>query len=156
MTIEKSKFLNILKATDYLAMLTMIVLAFTHPFFPVYNEAGKLMENAALLRIAVVIAVLFVGVPIFSKEITAIRKNKKPYDLKKKNSTVFLPKVNFFLASLFAVATVVFVPMAIVHYADKGPQWQAFYAVFYVFVYIGIGSRLQLKPALIPQKKIKS
>ena len=46
--------------------------------------------------------------------------------------------------------------MAIVHYADKGPQWQAFYAVFYVFVYIGIGSRLQLKPGLLPHKKIKS
>ena len=156
MTIEKSKFLNILKATDYLAMLAMIVLAFIHPFFPIYNEAGKLVENAALTHIAIVLAVLFVGVPIFSKEITAIRKNKKPYDLKKKNNTVFLPKVNFFLAALFAVATVVFVPMAIVHYANKGPQWQAFYAVFYVFVYIGIGVRLQLKPGLFPQNKLKS
>ena len=156
MILNKTKFLNILKAIDYLALLTMIILAFIHPFFPLYDESGKLMESAALMRIAVVVAVLFVGIPTFSKEITAIRKNKKPYDLKKKNSTVFLPKVNFFLASLFAVATVVFVPMAIVHYADKGPQWQAFYAVFYVFVYIGIGSRLQLKPALIPQKKIKS
>ena len=100
------------------------------------------------MRIAVVVVVLFVGIPTFSKEITAIRKNKKPYDLKKKNNTVFLPKVNLFLAVLFAVATVVFVPMAVVHYADQGAQWQAFYAVFYIFVYICVGSRLQLKPAV--------
>ena len=153
MTIEKSKFLNILKATDYLAMLAMIVLAFIHPFFPIYNEAGKLVENAALTHVAIVLAVLFVGVPIFSKEITAIRKNKKPYDIKKKNNTVFLPKVNLFLAVLFAVATVVFVPLAVTHYADKGTQWQAFYAVFYVFVYIGVGTRLQLKPAITAIKK---
>lgn len=156
MTIEKSKYLNILKLVDYLAMLTMIALAFIHPFFPIYNEAGKLVENAALTRVAIVMAVLFVGVPIFSKEITAIRKNKKPYDLKKKNNTVFLPKVNFFLAALFAVATLIFVPLALRQYADKGPQWQAFYAVFYFFVYIGIGVRLQLKPALFPQNKLKA
>lgn len=155
MTIEKNKFLNILKLVDYLAMLTMIVLAFIHPFYPIYNEAGKLMENAALLRIAVVIAVLFLGVPIFSKEITAIRKHKKPYDLKKKNNTVFLPRVNFFLAVLFAVATLIFVPLAFRQYAEKGLQWQAFYSVFYLFVYIGIGIRLQLKPALFPQNKLK-
>ncbi len=147
MILNKTKFLNILKAIDYLALLTMIILAFIHPFFPLYDKSGKLMESSALLRIAVVV-VLFVGIPTFSKEITAIRKNKKPYDLKKKNNTVFLPKVNLFLAVLFAVATVVFVPMAVVHYADQGAQWQAFYAVFYVFVYICVGSRLQLKPAV--------
>lgn len=148
MILNKTKFLNILKAIDYLALLTMSILAFIHPFFPLYDKSGKLMESSALLRIAVVVAVLFVGVPTFSKEITAIRKNKKPYDLKKKNNTVFLPKVNLFLAVLFAVATVVFVPLAVVHYADQGAQWQAFYAIFYIFVYICVGSRLQLKPAV--------
>lgn len=146
MILNKTKFLNILKAIDYLALLTISILAFIHPFFPLYDKSGKLMESSALLRIAVVV-VLFVGIPTFSKEITAIRKNKKPYDLKKKNNTVFLPKVNLFLAVLFAVATVVFVPLAVVHYADQGAQWQAFYAIFYIFVYICVGSRLQLKPA---------
>ena len=155
MILNKTKFLNILKAIDYLALLTMSILAFIHPFFPLYDKSGKLMESSALLRIAVVVAVLFVGVPTFSKEITAIRKNKKPYDLKKKNNTVFLPKVNLFLAVLFAVATVIFVPLAIVHYADQGAQWQAFYAIFYIFVYICVGSRLQLKPA-VAMKREKS
>ncbi|MDY3117985.1 MAG: hypothetical protein SOW18_00410, partial [Peptoniphilus sp.] len=127
MILNKSKYLNILKAIDYLAMLTALILAFIHPFFPIYDKGGKLVESAALGRIAIVIFVLFIVIPIFSKEITAIRKNKKPYDVKKKNNTVQLPKVNLFLAALFAVATVVLVPKANVTYNEKIVQWQVFY-----------------------------
>lgn len=148
MTIDKVKFLNLLKAIDKLNIFFVLILSFVHPFFPIYDETGTLVESSALLRIAVVIAVFFLAVPYFRKEIKQIEKGKKPFHVGKRNRTLRMPRLNYIIAVVFAICPIVFIPLSIYRYAPEGIQWQAFYALFYPFVYIGIGSRLQMKLAL--------
>ncbi|MDQ0509033.1 Uncharacterised protein [Aedoeadaptatus ivorii] len=148
MEIEKTKLLQILKKLDYIGMFALGIMAVAHPFLPLYDASGNFVESAALARIAVIMVVLAVGIPFFKKEINAIDAGKKPFNIHKKHPTVVLPKVNKIIAIAFAVCPFLFIPLAIWRYKDEGLQWQFFYSLFYVFVYLAIGTRLQLKIAL--------
>ncbi|MDD7362806.1 MAG: hypothetical protein SPI65_00295 [Peptoniphilus sp.] len=152
MTIDKTKYIKALKAIDQMNIFLMLVLALIHPYLPVYDEAGKMNEYYAFLRILIIVLVLFMGLPIFKKELKQIRENKKPYQIKKKNNVVHIPKVNYFVAVAFAVCPIAFIPMAIYRYAPEGIQAQAFYALLYLFIYVGVGTRLQMKIGLNTSK----
>ncbi|KXB67058.1 hypothetical protein HMPREF1863_00784 [Aedoeadaptatus coxii] len=148
MTIDKKKFLNILKSIDTFSIVLALFLAFTQPYVHIYDKAGKIVEHNAMLQVLIVLLVIIGIVPIFRNEIKQIQKNKKPFHITKKINSVHMERVNFIVAIVFALCPLVFVPFAVYRYADQGLRAQMFYAAFYVFVYIGIGSRLQMKIAL--------
>lgn len=148
MTIDKKKFINILKSIDTFSIILVLFLAFTQPYVPIYNEAGKIIERNAMLHVLIILLVIIGIIPIFRNEIKQIQKNKKPYHITKKINTVHMARVNFIVAIVFAVCPLVFVPMSVYRYAPQGLRAQLFYSALYVFIYLGIGTRLQMKIGL--------
>lgn len=148
MTIDKKKFINILKSIDTLSIVLALFLAFTQPYVPIYNEAGKIIERNAMLHVLIILLVIIGIVPIFRNEIKQIQKNKKPYHITRKINSVHMERVNFIVAIVFAVCPLVFVPFSVYRYAPQGLRAQLFYSALYVFIYLGIGTRLQMKIGL--------
>lgn len=143
MTIDKKEIYQHFKVYRYLQYRSGLFLAFTQPYVPVYNDAGKIIERNAMLHVLIILLVIIRIIPSSEMKLNRSKENKKPYHYEKIN-TVHMARVNFIVAitspSAPRVRSLVRLPLR-----TTGPTCTTFYSALYVFIYLGIGTRLQMK-----------